>query len=51
MGEVKDCIISYSVNIILAIFYSHNFFLTEIMTFQKADNMLHQKGETYHFQK
>ena len=27
------------------------FFLTEIMTFQKADNMLHQKGETYHFQK
>lgn len=50
MGKVKDCIISYSVIIILAIFYSHNF-LTEIMTFQKADNMLHQKGETYHFQK
>lgn len=53
MGEVKDCIIFYFVIIILAIRYSHDFFFffTEIATFWKADNMLHQKGEIYHFQK
>lgn len=53
MGEVKDCIIFYFVITSLAICYSHIFFFffTEITAFQKADNMLHQKGETHHFQK
>lgn len=50
MEEIKDYIIFYIIIISVAICYSYNIF-TEIITFWKADNMLHHKGEIYHFQK